>query len=179
MEAGEAGFYLFTACAVATLLWHTGSPVQRHLPSDAVRRMLMGLAMGATIHRDRHFAVGQAVRRAFQSRSHIHVLSASESDAVGHVVLLRRAIVRRGRRRGPRLVCAARRAGAQSGPLRGHRSRRLRRHGRVCRRTRHFFYLDERDPVRDQSRGPRSHIRITLPPSWPRHTSLSSLPCQV
>jgi aquaporin Z len=49
MEAGEAGLYLFSACAVATLLWHPASPVERYLPSDAVRRILMGLAMGATI----------------------------------------------------------------------------------------------------------------------------------
>src|ERR1700721_105954 len=47
MEAGESGLYLFSACAVATLLWHPASPV--HLPNDAVRRMLMGLAMGASI----------------------------------------------------------------------------------------------------------------------------------
>jgi len=49
MEAGEAGVYLFTACAVATLLWHPHSPIQRHLPNDAVRRIWMGLAMGGTI----------------------------------------------------------------------------------------------------------------------------------
>ena len=49
MEAGEAGFYLFSACAVATLLWHPASPVQRYVPSDTVCRMLMGLVMGATI----------------------------------------------------------------------------------------------------------------------------------
>jgi aquaporin Z len=49
MEAGESGVYLFSACAVATLLWHPVSPIQRHLSSDAVRRMLMGLAMGMTI----------------------------------------------------------------------------------------------------------------------------------
>src|SRR5580700_11790081 len=49
MEAGEAGVYLFSACAVATLLWHPSSPIQAYLPSDAVRRMLMGSAMGATI----------------------------------------------------------------------------------------------------------------------------------
>jgi aquaporin Z len=49
MEAGEAGVYLFSACTVATLLWHPASPIQPHLPSDAVRRILMGLAMGATI----------------------------------------------------------------------------------------------------------------------------------
>ena len=49
MEAGEAAFYLFSTCAVATLLWLPNSPVQRYLPSDAVRRIWMGLAMGATI----------------------------------------------------------------------------------------------------------------------------------
>src|SRR5215831_16719611 len=49
MEAGESGLYLFSACAVATLLWHPASPVHRYLPDDSVRRMLMGLAMGATI----------------------------------------------------------------------------------------------------------------------------------
>src|SRR5271154_6465800 len=49
MEAGEAGVYLFSACAVATLLWHPHSPIQQYLTSDAVRRMLMGSAMGATI----------------------------------------------------------------------------------------------------------------------------------
>jgi aquaporin Z len=49
MEAGESGLYLFSACTVATLLWHPASPLQRYLPSDTVRRMLMGLAMGASI----------------------------------------------------------------------------------------------------------------------------------
>jgi aquaporin Z len=49
MEAGESGSYLFSACAVATLLWHPASPVQRYLPGDTARRMFMGLAMGATI----------------------------------------------------------------------------------------------------------------------------------
>jgi aquaporin Z len=49
MEAGESALYLFSACAFATLLWHPASPVQQYLPSDAARRLLMGLAMGATI----------------------------------------------------------------------------------------------------------------------------------
>jgi len=48
MEAGESGIYLFSACAVATLLWHPASPLQKYLPSDTARRMFMGLAMGAT-----------------------------------------------------------------------------------------------------------------------------------
>jgi aquaporin Z len=49
MEAAESAIYLFSACTVATLLWHPASPLQRYLLSDAVRRMWMGLAMGATI----------------------------------------------------------------------------------------------------------------------------------
>jgi len=49
MEAGECGFYLFSACAFATLLWHPASPIQRYLPNDAVRRIWMGLAMGASV----------------------------------------------------------------------------------------------------------------------------------
>jgi aquaporin Z len=49
MEAGEAGLYLCSACTVATLLWHPASPARQAFPSAAVRRMLMGLAMGATI----------------------------------------------------------------------------------------------------------------------------------
>ncbi len=49
MEAGESGVYLFSACAFATLLWHPASPMERYVGSDGVRRMLMGLGMGATI----------------------------------------------------------------------------------------------------------------------------------
>lgn len=49
MEAGESGLYLFSACTFATLLWHPASPLQPFLSSDLVRRMLMGLAMGATV----------------------------------------------------------------------------------------------------------------------------------
>src|SRR5580658_6059621 len=49
MEAAEAGLYLFSACAFDTLLRHPASPVQPHLATDTLRRMLMGLAMGATI----------------------------------------------------------------------------------------------------------------------------------
>ena len=49
METAESGLYLFSVCVVATLLWHPASPIQRYLPSDAIRRMLMGLGMAATI----------------------------------------------------------------------------------------------------------------------------------
>ena len=180
MEAGESGLYLFSACAVATLLWHPASPIQRHLPSDAVRRMLDGPGDGCDHHRDRPFTVGQAVRSALQSRGHIHVLSIEESGVVGCGVLLRRAIARRGRRRGAGFACASRRAGAQSGPLRRHHTRHsrrgvLRQHHRVCCRTGHLVYLDERDPVRVQSRSPGALYTLFRRYSWLRYTSLSNL----
>jgi hypothetical protein len=48
MEAGEFGLYMFFACAFATLLQRPASPV-RHLVADALfRRVLYGVAMGAT-----------------------------------------------------------------------------------------------------------------------------------
>ena len=49
MEAGEAACYLFSACALATLLWHPASPLQSYLHNEAARRMLVGIGTGATI----------------------------------------------------------------------------------------------------------------------------------
>ncbi len=49
MEAGELGLYMFSACAFVTLLQHPASPVQHFVVGDLSRRMLMGLAMGATV----------------------------------------------------------------------------------------------------------------------------------
>jgi aquaporin Z len=49
MEAGELGLYMFFTCAFATLLQHPASPVRHFIADDALRRPLMGLAMGATV----------------------------------------------------------------------------------------------------------------------------------
>ncbi len=49
MEAGELAFYMFCACAFATLLQHPASPVRHWIDSAALRRVLMGLAIGATV----------------------------------------------------------------------------------------------------------------------------------
>lgn len=49
MEAGELASYLFFACAFATLFQHPASPVRHFIVSDVCRRMLMGVAMGATV----------------------------------------------------------------------------------------------------------------------------------
>jgi aquaporin Z len=66
MEAGETGLYLFSACTVATVLWHPASPIEQSLPSDGVRRVLMGLAMGATIIAIAHSPWGK------QSGAHVN-----------------------------------------------------------------------------------------------------------
>jgi aquaporin Z len=48
MEGGELGLFMVSACAFTILLEYPGSLVRAMLPSDFVRRMLIGLAMGAT-----------------------------------------------------------------------------------------------------------------------------------
>src|SRR5262245_12169560 len=48
MEAGELAFYMFSVCAVVTLLQHPASPVRHFVTSAFFRRALMGLALGAT-----------------------------------------------------------------------------------------------------------------------------------
>jgi aquaporin Z len=49
MEAGELGLYMFFACAFATLLQHTASPVRLFVNSSLARRTLYGLAIGSTV----------------------------------------------------------------------------------------------------------------------------------
>jgi aquaporin Z len=49
MEAGELAWYMFAACAAATLVQHPASPIRHLVVDDLLRRMLMGLAMGAAV----------------------------------------------------------------------------------------------------------------------------------
>jgi aquaporin Z len=48
MEAALLGLFMISACAFVVLLEHPASPVHRALPDPFVRRLLVGLAMGAT-----------------------------------------------------------------------------------------------------------------------------------
>jgi aquaporin Z len=48
MEGVLLGGFMVAACGLATLLEHPGSPLRALLPDPGVRRLLMGLAMGAT-----------------------------------------------------------------------------------------------------------------------------------
>jgi aquaporin Z len=49
MEAGEMSLYMFCTCSFATLLQHPASPIRHLFASAIVRRMLMGLTIGATV----------------------------------------------------------------------------------------------------------------------------------
>ena len=48
MEATELGLFMFSACAFTVLLFHPSSPVAQIIPDGALRRLLMGTAMGST-----------------------------------------------------------------------------------------------------------------------------------
>jgi len=48
MEATELGLFMVSACAFTVLLFHPVSPVTNVVPDGILRRMLMGIAMGAT-----------------------------------------------------------------------------------------------------------------------------------
>jgi aquaporin Z len=49
MEAGELALYMFSVCVFATLLQHPASPVRQAVMGAFARRVLMGLAVGATV----------------------------------------------------------------------------------------------------------------------------------
>jgi aquaporin Z len=48
MEGTELGLFMISACAFSVLLFHPASPVVSAIPSEFVRRMLIGCAMGLT-----------------------------------------------------------------------------------------------------------------------------------
>jgi hypothetical protein len=48
MEAGELALYMFFACTFATLFHHPASPFGHLIVRAALRRLLTGLALGAT-----------------------------------------------------------------------------------------------------------------------------------
>src|SRR5215471_405838 len=47
-EAAELGLFMISAGLFTILLWHPWSPVPEVIPSEFVRRMLTGVAMGTT-----------------------------------------------------------------------------------------------------------------------------------
>ena len=48
MEAAELGIFMISACSFGVILFHPSSFAVATIPSEFFRRLLMGLAMGAT-----------------------------------------------------------------------------------------------------------------------------------
>jgi len=48
MEAAELGLFMISACAFTVLLYHPASPIAQGIQNEVIRRILMGIAMGAT-----------------------------------------------------------------------------------------------------------------------------------
>src|SRR6266498_677115 len=48
MEATALGSFMISACAFTVLLYHPASPVVQGIQNEAIRRRLMGVAMGST-----------------------------------------------------------------------------------------------------------------------------------
>lgn len=48
MEASELCLFMISACAFTVLLYHPASPVTQGIQNEAIRRVLMGVAMGST-----------------------------------------------------------------------------------------------------------------------------------
>jgi len=48
MEAMELGIFMIAACSFTVLLFHPASPVAQAITTEALRRLLMGAAMGST-----------------------------------------------------------------------------------------------------------------------------------
>lgn len=48
IEAALLGIFMLSACLFATLLFYPGSPIPRYVPDPFLRRVIMGVVMGAT-----------------------------------------------------------------------------------------------------------------------------------
>jgi len=175
MEAGESGLYLFSACSVATLLWHPASPIQRPR-KQRCSPDVDGRGNGSDHHGNRPITLGPAVRSALQSRSHTHVLSIKESGVVGRGVLLSRNF-------------SAQFAGVAlaSLVLHGAPAHKAVRYAAtipsiygdtiafVAELAISFILMSASCARTITKSWPLIHI--TLPPSWLRHTLPSSPPC--
>jgi len=48
LEAAELGLFMISACTFTVLLYHPASPVTQGIQNEGIRRLLLGVAMGAT-----------------------------------------------------------------------------------------------------------------------------------
>ena len=75
MEAGLLGAFMVSACVFGALYEFPQSPVHQAIMSALLRRLLMGMSMGLTAIAHHLFALGKAVRRAYQPIGDVHFSS--------------------------------------------------------------------------------------------------------
>jgi aquaporin Z len=88
MEGALLGLFMVAACGFATLLEHPASPLHRSLADGAVRRLLMGLAMGATAVALIHSPWGQqsgAHMNPSLTVTYLRLGKMARRDALGYV----------------------------------------------------------------------------------------------
>jgi len=82
MESAELGIFMISAGLFTTLLEYPASPVHQSIPSELVRRMLSGLAMGLTAVGLIYSPLGTTVRCALQSGGDTKLSLAWEGQAI-------------------------------------------------------------------------------------------------
>ena len=106
MEAAELGLFMFSACAFTVLLYHPSSPVAQTIHDGVLRRLMMGMAMGATAIAIIFSPLGQTIGSALQSISNLDILSTRKNRSVGCGLLHTVSIRRRYRRHNARFTHA-------------------------------------------------------------------------
>ena len=88
-EAAELALFMLSACIFTVILFHTGYPALRALPSPVLRRILMGLAMGTTAILIIHSPMGKSSGAHFNPAITLSFLllgKITRTDAVFYVL---------------------------------------------------------------------------------------------
>jgi aquaporin Z len=88
-EGAELAWFMVAACAATVVLFGAGSPVVRAVPSAALRRVVMGLAMGGTAVMIIHSPMGKRSGAHFNpaiTLTYLRLGKIAVWDAVGYVV---------------------------------------------------------------------------------------------
>lgn len=88
-ECVELGWFMMAACVAAVLLFGAASPLVQEMPSEALRRFLMGVAMGVTAVMIIHSPMGKQSGAHFNpaiTLSYLRLKKIRAWDAAGYVV---------------------------------------------------------------------------------------------
>ena len=154
IEATGLGLFMVSACVFATLLEHPGSPVRQAITDATLRRIPMGLAMGATAMAIVDSRWGQRSGAHLNPAVTLTFWHLGKVAGCGRALLRRGAVCRRDRRGRHRHRRAGRRARAPGCELRGHGPRTRRPRRRVRRGDPDDPRPDDGHPDRLEPAGP-------------------------